>query len=625
MRYEYIYQRVYDDVWYDIRTYLWIMGFGLFLLALLLIALWAWWLAYYFGERNGGGGGGGDPYNVEDELCNDTGQHVSFSCFNESLCEALDTQDTSFECLGDVNFTNLGGGDVINWNNETMMWENEICDPCRNGTNCWDLNDDGLCDLVLEDINGDGVCNTSDCGGPPCWDTNGNLVCDLPEEDINGDGNCNVADCTGFPCWDLNHNLVCDLPDEDVNGDGNCTTLDCAGPPCWDLNENLVCDLLEEDVNDDGVCNITDCTGPKGEDAVVEPCDIPFASMVWAEGNATEDTYLTIAVSASDTWYPISDANCQDLLWKNMTYVGNCSWMVDINGTYNIDASMGFTTSAGGAPEIALGISIDDAAPAITDYTSSDGTRKESVSFERMFDLTEGQTIGLSVLNVDNTEDVLVETLHLLIEGEQICVEALTTDLEVTTLQFPPSEGPPCDCNSGPECPPNLVFFCTDHGSFFYCDENSSSWLSVGMPISMEGEQNVGCVFGNNLTNDYGCSAAWGAGVGVDDNIPRNGLYVHSDLTIISWGISIDEQSECSSGSYDAMVCWTSGPTEDSDYHPSNCTVLESGLTQDAENDLGLRVEIPGHRYIAWGIHNGCNGGGTVTDWNMHLLIKYRI
>jgi hypothetical protein len=565
---------------------------------------------------------------ADEELCNDTGQYVSFSCFNESLCEALDTQNTSLGCMGNVNITDLGDGDSINWNATTMSWENEQCDPCRNGTHCWDLNGDELCDLLEEDINGDGVCNISDCGGPPCWDLNGNLACDLLEEDINGDGDCNISDCGGTPCWDLNGNLFCDLFEEDINGDGACNISDCAGSPCWDLNENLECDLLEEDVNQDGVCNITDCIGPKGEDAVVEPCDIPFASMVWAEGNVTEDAYLAVSIPLAGAWYPISSVLCQDLLWKNMTYLGNCSWMIDINGTYIIDASMSFTTSGAANPEIALGISVDGSDPDNTDYTSSYGTRKDSVSFERTLEFVEGQTIDLSILNKDNTEFVLIETLHLNIHGAQICVEALSTDLAVTSFQFEsPDPKPPCECNSGPDCPPNYIWFCDTHGTFFYCDANSSSWLNVGMPISMEGEQNVGCNFGRTLVDDNGCSAAWGAGVGTDDDVPRNGLFIHTDIYIVSWGVSIDDQTECVSGSYDAMVCWTSGPTEDADYDLSNCTTIESGLTNDAENDLSLslRIPIPGQRYIAWGIANNCNGGGTITDWNMHLLVKYSI
>ena len=33
----------------------------------------------------------------------------------------------------------------------------------------------------------------------------------------------------GINCWDLNQNGVCDLPTEDINLDGNCTAVDCTG------------------------------------------------------------------------------------------------------------------------------------------------------------------------------------------------------------------------------------------------------------------------------------------------------------------------------------------------------------------------------------------------------------
>lgn len=74
--------------------------------------------------------------------------------------------------------------------------------PGANGTDgfsCWDLNQNGMCDLGTEDVNGDSMCTTADCAGAPCWDLNGNLVCDPMTEDINMDGNCTVADCQGAP------------------------------------------------------------------------------------------------------------------------------------------------------------------------------------------------------------------------------------------------------------------------------------------------------------------------------------------------------------------------------------------------------------------------------------------
>lgn len=65
------------------------------------------------------------------------------------------------------------------------------------GINCWDLNQNGVCDLLTEDKNGDNLCDVKDCKGLDCWDLNGNGVCDLPIEDKNGDLVCTALDCKG--------------------------------------------------------------------------------------------------------------------------------------------------------------------------------------------------------------------------------------------------------------------------------------------------------------------------------------------------------------------------------------------------------------------------------------------
>jgi Chaperone of endosialidase len=158
---------------------------------------------------------------------------------------------------------------------------------------CWDINENGVCDLILEDINNDGNCTVLDCQGKQgpfgtngthgrhCWDIDADNVCDLLTEDKNSDGSCDHLDCqgtngtSGTHCWDLNANHQCDLVTEDKNVDGICNTLDCQGIAggngtsgadgshglhCWDLNENRVCDIATEDLNKDGNCTVADCT-----------------------------------------------------------------------------------------------------------------------------------------------------------------------------------------------------------------------------------------------------------------------------------------------------------------------------------------------------------------------------
>jgi hypothetical protein len=50
------------------------------------------------------------------------------------------------------------------------------------------------------------------------------LVVDLSL--LNGANRCDATRA----CWDLNQNGVCDLATEDINGDGACTVQDCRGP-----------------------------------------------------------------------------------------------------------------------------------------------------------------------------------------------------------------------------------------------------------------------------------------------------------------------------------------------------------------------------------------------------------
>ena len=136
-----------------------------------------------------------------------------------------------------------------------------------------------------------------------------------------------------------------------------------------------------------------------------------------------------------------------------------------------------------------------------------------------------------------------------------------------------------------------------------------------------------------DITNDAGCAMSYGSGAMGSSQDPVHGLYIYKDFTVISWGVSIDDEEECTSGSFDTVICLTTGPTVDDGYALSNCTTLGSGLTSDAENDLGLRIEVPGNRYVIWGLNNNCsqsqggnnpNGAGSISSANLHLLIKYR-
>lgn len=67
--------------------------------------------------------------------------------------------------------------------------------------------------------------------GLNCWDLNNNEICDK-SEDTDFDGKCDATDCrgeNGLACWDLNHDGICGKS-EDINKNGQCEAADCQGP-----------------------------------------------------------------------------------------------------------------------------------------------------------------------------------------------------------------------------------------------------------------------------------------------------------------------------------------------------------------------------------------------------------
>jgi len=116
------------------------------------------------------------------------------------------------------------------------------------------------------------------------------LSCQGPTGKQGEPGKDGAPGSPGVSCWDLNQNGVCDMELEDTNGDGRCDSLDCrgkdgqagtpgkdgsAGISCWDLNQNGVCDPSLEDVNGDGICDTWDCKGKDGEPGQIVVPEIP--------------------------------------------------------------------------------------------------------------------------------------------------------------------------------------------------------------------------------------------------------------------------------------------------------------------------------------------------------------
>jgi len=181
-----------------------------------------------------------------------------------------------------------------------------------NGLDCWDLDGNGQCDVMSEDMTGDGLCNAADCEGPPgpqgpvgpegpqgSQGPQGQIGPQGPQGPIGlsgGQGNPGPQGAQGpvgpngaqgppgLACWDLDNDLLCDTvsPDEDLNNDGLCNVADCqtaAGPQgpsgldCWDIDGDDLCDLVspDEDQNNDGFCTVDDCKGAQGNPGPAGP------------------------------------------------------------------------------------------------------------------------------------------------------------------------------------------------------------------------------------------------------------------------------------------------------------------------------------------------------------------
>lgn len=194
----------------------------------------------------------------------------------------------------------------------------------------------------------------------------------------------------------------------------------------------------------------------------------------------------------------------------------------------------------------------------------------------------------------------------------------------------------PCDCGSE-NCPPGTRWFNPQQLVEYVCDCQSTTdaskkrttssnnrWLHLGPDLVFEGENSHQCHPGKHLLNDNDCVAEFGGSVGGDDgNIPRLGYYIPYDITITAYGISIDDETECNVGTFDSYVCWTSGNHTDDDYDfNKRCAQITCDNGDDEVNALNLRIDVPGNRYILWGLRNHC--GKTISDWNMVVYYKQR-
>jgi len=125
------------------------------------------------------------------------------------------------------------------------------------------LNQDGACDLAIEDVNHDGACDVEDCRGA--------TGAQGPRGDRGDDGAPGAQGSKGDPGASGPQGPPGDAGAQGPKGDtgaqgpkGDQGPEGAHGLHCWDLNQDGACDLATEDVNQDGACDIEDCRGANG-------------------------------------------------------------------------------------------------------------------------------------------------------------------------------------------------------------------------------------------------------------------------------------------------------------------------------------------------------------------------
>jgi hypothetical protein len=210
---------------------------------------------------------------------------------------------------------------------------------------CYDLNGNGLGDLLDEDTNNDTIVNVTDCNGivgRKCWDDNDDGICQGGEA---YDGfPCTVTDCigsrgeSGTGCWDTDQDHFCDFAESQGPGIP-CTSNDCYGYQCWDLNQNKVCNLASEDFNGDGTCDRDDCY-----------FEMPVSATYESLPNRTLERYGPDSEATTIAAYNITARVAQFIIdfihLPNITYFNN---LISVRNVYdNLAFDQGFSMSAEG-------------------------------------------------------------------------------------------------------------------------------------------------------------------------------------------------------------------------------------------------------------------------------------
>lgn len=639
------------SMWKNAQRCFGVIGVALAIVSILLIALWVWWLIFwdvnYQDIREDIHEIKKDccdeEYNASVNLCTDTGLYVDFSCYNDTLCTGLAEQNTSIGCLGDVNITSPQDGDIINWNSTTEQWENEQCDPCTNGTDgadCWDINGNGLCDMQIEDVNDDGVCNQTDCIG------------EKGEDGLDG-ANATIDECDK-PFGELRY----------ANGtspaDSSPFVMTFGLADTWTDPAGLVCDTVQ-----DHFINATEAgcffTVLKNDSYKVE-LDIslvtrmPPGTEIWvgvAINGVDPELFNSFNVFSGDS-ETISYTLALDLLaGDNISFA---FYSTNTSGSLDVDRIQ--FTAVG---ELLCGFDVTGPKGDKGEKgdQGDDGFHCWDLNENYFCDIAEEDINGDGLCNVSDctlsniTYDIITGDLCAELGDESIdCLSDVTTtdptndqilvyesgqwtnkDQVVESMDFDcNATEPPCDCGTE-NCTAGTTWFNPEDGVQYYCDcEPGNRWLHVGPAHMIEGENAGTC--SNNLLASQGCAAQFGGSLGADVSSidgdlaqPHTGLFMPYDITIVAAGFSYsDFNFVCGEGGNVTMhVCWSPNNQTDDAFIMDNCTMLDGLIISNTESlkyFKGDRIDIPGERYLIWGLMNTCDPN--IAEWNLVLYYKQR-
>jgi len=196
--------------------------------------------------------------------------------------------------------------------------ENAKLTVSKCGVDCWDLNENGECDLASEDTDADGACGARDCHGQPGQPgqngqdgddcaveqvEGGAQICcgEAPDECVtvyNGADGADGASCTVSDNEDGSHTVTC----------GETSTTLGGGLDCYDLNGNHRKDFCDPN----GLAEFGSC------EAFLEYC-------------ATGEPLLDVTAKRRDVSLKVVDA-------VRMSSAFNCGFTEDANGDGAIDA-----------------------------------------------------------------------------------------------------------------------------------------------------------------------------------------------------------------------------------------------------------------------------------------------